>query len=562
MRQRLFSIAAALAGLVLVAVSATAAMAERRVALVIGNAAYQNASSLTNTVNDAAAMTRMFEKAGFDVVESRTDLGVVEFKRALREFMFTAQDADIAVVYFAGHGIEIRGSNYLIPVDAKLRSDYDADDEAISLERLILAVEPVKQLRLIILDACRDNPFLRRMQRAFAARAVTGGLATVEPSAGNTLIAYAAKAGSVSYDGAGPNSPFTTSLMKHLFEPGLDIRIAFGRVRDEVMKTTTNRQEPFVYGSLGGTTIALVKAPDQPAPALARVGSGDSRYDIQRDYEFAERIGTQQAWESFLQAHSTGYYAGLARAQLAKLKETAEKAVPSVIAAREPQNRDDSESVSRAPPPKDQLKSEPKVQPPRDQAKSEPKVQPPGDQAKSEPKVQRRDRQARLEPKPEEDDLKAAPAVPAASAIAVDPCKQEEEKLARLRANPVRDEIIRLERELTCKRLKLQVVRLRESVVGELPAATGATAVAPAIPVEDTADSAPQSGVSAAVPQPKQDGGNAAARRPDDCQKDQETLVRLRAVPTRADVARFERELSCERLRPQVLRLRESLGVD
>lgn len=538
MRQRLISIAAALAGLVLVAVSATAAVAERRVALVIGNATYQNASSLTNTVNDAAAMARMFQKAGFDVVESRTDLGVVEFKRALREFMFTAQDADIAVVYFAGHGIEIRGSNYLIPVDAKLRSDYDADDEAVSLERLILAVEPVKQLRLIILDACRDNPFMRRMQRAFAARAVTGGLATVEPSAGNTLIAYAAKAGSVSYDGAGPNSPFTTSLMKHLFEPGLDIRIAFGRVRDEVMKMTANRQEPFVYGSLGGTTIPLVKAPDQPAPALARPGSGDSRYDIQRDYEFAERIGTQQAWESFLQAHSTGYYAGLARAQLAKLKETAEKAVPTVIAAREPQNRDDGASVSRAPPPR---------------------VLPPQDQSKSEPKAQRKDRQAKLEPKPVEDNFNAAPA---ASAMIGDPCKQEEEKLARLRANPVRDEIIRLERDLTCKRLKLQVVRLRESVVGELPAAAGATAVAPAIPVENTTDSAPQSGVSAAVPQPKQDGGNAAARRPDDCQKDQETLVRLRAVPTRADVARFERELSCERLRPQVLRLRESLGID
>ena len=133
-------------------------------------------------------------------------------------------------------------------------------------------------------------------------------------------------------------------------------------------------------------------------------------------------------------------------------------------------------------------------------------------------------------------------------------------KLARLRANPVRDEIIRLERELTCKRLKLQVVRLRESVVGELPAATGATAVAPAMPIEDGAGSASQNGVSAAVPQPKQDGGNAAGRRSDDCQKDQETLVRLRAVPTREDVARFERELSCERLRPQVLRLRESLG--
>jgi uncharacterized caspase-like protein len=144
------------------------------------------------------------------------------------------------------------------------------------------------------------------MQRSLAVRAITGGLATVEPSAGNTLIAYAAKAGSVSYDGAGPNSPFTTALMKHLFEPGLDIRIAFGRVRDEVMKVTANQQEPFVYGSLGGATIALVKAADPPAIASGR-GPSDSRYDIQRDYEFAERIGTQQAWESFLKVYSTGY---------------------------------------------------------------------------------------------------------------------------------------------------------------------------------------------------------------------------------------------------------------
>jgi len=525
MRRRLLSIAATLAGLVLVAISATGALAERRVALVIGNAAYQNASALTNTVNDATAMSRLFVKAGFDVVELRSDLGVVDFKRALRDFMFTAQDADIAVVYFAGHGIEIRGSNYLIPVDAKLRSDYDADDEAISLERLILAVEPVKQLRLIILDACRDNPFMRRMQRNLAVRAVTGGLASVEPNTGNTLIAYAAKAGSVSYDGVGPNSPFTTALMKHLTEPGLDIRIALGRVRDEVMKMTANRQEPFVYGSLGGTTISLVKAADPPAVASAKAGSGDSRYDIQRDYEFAERIGTQQAWESFLQAHNTGYYAGLARAQLAKLSETAEKAVPPVIASRVPQNRDDSGSASRAPPPREQPKEQ----------------------------------QAKLESKPTEEVRKAAPA---ASAIAVDSCKQEQEKLARLRANPVRDEIIRLEKDLTCERLKLQVVRLRESVVGELPKAAGAPAVVPAVPIEDdNANSAPQSEVS--VPsQPRPDSGNAASRRSDACQKDQETLVRLRSGPKREEVLRFERELACERLRPQVLRLRESLGID
>lgn len=334
MRTTHFSVATSLICLMLVALLSTSAMAERRVALVIGNASYQSASSLSNTVSDAKAMTALLLKSGFDVVESKSDLGVVDFKRAVRDFMFTARDADIAVVYFAGHGIEIRGSNYLIPVDAKLRSDYDADDEAVSLERIILAVEPVKTLRLIILDACRDNPFIRNMQRTLAARAVTGGLATVEPNTGNTLVAYAAKAGSISFDGSGRNSPFTTALLKHIAEPGLDIRIALGRVRDEVMKMTANRQEPFVYGSLGGTTIALV-GPPTPPPARA-----ESRYDIQRDYEFAERIGTKNAWESFLQAHPTGYYAGLARAQLAKLDQTAEKALPSVIAARDAQSRD------------------------------------------------------------------------------------------------------------------------------------------------------------------------------------------------------------------------------
>ena len=275
MQRRLLSIVAGLAGLLLVAVSAGSALAGRRVALVIGNAAYQNASSLSNTINDATAMTRLFVKAGFDVIESRTDLGVVAFKRAIWDFMFTAHDADIAVVYFAGHGIEIRGSNYLIPVDAKLRSEYDAEDEAVSLERIILAVEPAKQLRLIILDACRDNPFISRMERSLAVRALTGGLAPVEPNHGNTLIAYAAKGGSVSYDGDGPNSPFTTALVKHITEPGLDIRIALGRVRDEVLKMTANKQEPFVYGSLGGATIALVPAAEGQDRASRKLGSVD-----------------------------------------------------------------------------------------------------------------------------------------------------------------------------------------------------------------------------------------------------------------------------------------------
>lgn len=539
MHRRLLSVLLGLAGLVLALVAPDSAWAERRVALVVGNAAYQNAAGLSNTVNDATAMANLFVKAGFDVVESRSDLGVVEFKRAIRDFMFTARDADIAVVYFAGHGIEIRGSNYLIPVDAKLRSDYDADDEAISLERIILAVEPVKQLRLIILDACRDNPFIRRMQRAFAARAVTGGLATVEPSTGNTVIAYAAKAGSISYDGAGPNSPFTTALMKYLTEPGLDIRIAFGRVRDEVMKATSNRQEPFVYGSLGGTTIALVPPADPPQAAAAKAGSVDTKYDIQRDYEFAERIGTQEAWESFLQAHSTGYYAGLARAQLAKLGQTGEKALPPVIATRDSRGREDSGAAVKKTPP------------------------------------QQKEQRAKLDTKPAED--ARDPAQPSvAPSIVVDSCKRDQERLTRLRANPLPDQVIRLERELACERLRPQVVRLRESVVGDGPAAPPEqAAVGPAAPLQDQgAARAPQNalppgrdeeskvkGTEAGAP-PQQDSGKVSADRSDPCKQDLEKLARLRAGPVREDVLRFERELSCERLRPQVLRLRESLGAE
>src|ERR1700682_2422914 len=127
------------------------AIAENRVALVIGNSAYQHVSHLTNPANDAATMTAMFRKANFDVVESRLDLSAAEMRRALRDFGDKARDADIAVVYYAGHGIEVDGTNYLIPVDAQLERDIDVYDEAFALDRVLVAVEPARQLRLVIL---------------------------------------------------------------------------------------------------------------------------------------------------------------------------------------------------------------------------------------------------------------------------------------------------------------------------------------------------------------------------------------------------------------------------
>jgi hypothetical protein len=291
------------------------AFAERRVALVIGNSAYQNAPVLPNPAKDAKAIAAMFVKAGYDVVSAQYDVGNLDFKRAIRQFEDALSDADIAVVYYAGHGIELHGTNYLVPVDARLKSDRDADDEAITLERLTQSLDGAKKLRLIILDACRDNPFGRTMKKepTAASRGLNPGLGAVEPSSTNTLIAYAARAGSEAEDGDGDHSPFALALINNLFLPGLDIRLAFGRVRDEVLKKTANRQEPFVYGSLGAGTVALVAAPAQPVVAT------DDLQGVKSDYSLVEKIGTRGAWEVFLTQHPTGFYSDLARQQIAKL---------------------------------------------------------------------------------------------------------------------------------------------------------------------------------------------------------------------------------------------------
>jgi caspase domain-containing protein len=317
MPKHLVSWLAVIGGFFLAMMLATGAAraAEKRVALVVGNSSYQTVPQLPNPSRDASSVAKMFRDAGFDTVETLLDVGNLEFKRAIRKFEAIADQADIAVVFYAGHGLEISGVNYLIPVDARLASDRDAEDEAIPLERLVSSADGAKRLRLIILDACRDNPYVRVMRRErknmSASRGVSAGLGKVEPTSTDTLIAYAAKAGSTAEDGDGQHSPFTTSVLKNLTVPGLDVRLAFGRVRDEVLKMTASRQEPFVYGSLGGGNIALVPAPAKAPEAAAN--------DIKADYELVQKIGSKRAWEVFLGTHPTGFYADLARAQIEAL---------------------------------------------------------------------------------------------------------------------------------------------------------------------------------------------------------------------------------------------------
>jgi uncharacterized caspase-like protein len=242
--------------------------AEKRVALVIGNAAYGNVPALPNPINDATDIAASFERLGFTVrrvVNGSFD----DMRRALRDFAPLARQADMAAVYFAGHGMEIGGENWLIPVDAELKVDVAADQEAIALKSVQTIVGTASQLGLVILDACRNNPFLPRMQRSIPTRAVERGLTRVEPS-GSVLVAYAAKEGTTANDGTSRNSPFTAALLHNLETPGLEINFVFRRVRDEVLRATNRTQEPVTYGALSSTEIILKPGLQAalPQPAL------------------------------------------------------------------------------------------------------------------------------------------------------------------------------------------------------------------------------------------------------------------------------------------------------
>jgi len=239
------------------AVVGSAAEAAKRVALLIGNQDYMSTAALRNPKHDVELMRRTLLAAGFDDVEVATDVNLVEMRKALRSFEDKSEGSDVAVLYYSGHGIEMNGQNYLIPVDAVLGSDKDVEDETVPLDRAERSLAGANKLKLIILDACRNNPFIETMSRSIGTRAIEKGLAKVEPEGADMLVAYASRAGTVALDGAGDNSPFAVALSKYIAQPGVDVRIALGQVRDDVLQVTERKQEPFVYGSLGGAQIFL-----------------------------------------------------------------------------------------------------------------------------------------------------------------------------------------------------------------------------------------------------------------------------------------------------------------
>ncbi|MDZ4792154.1 MAG: caspase family protein [Hyphomicrobiales bacterium] len=245
--------------------SAYAQGAQKRVALVIGNSDYQKpgVNDLPNARRDAEAIGRLLIGIGFSVT-AKYDLGYDGMRLALRDFGTTAEGADAALIHFAGHGIELSlgGGNFLVPVDAELKSPSAARQEMFSLSALEEAVASARGLKLIILDACRDNPFPQTVTRGAADR----GLARPEPRE-RILVAFSARHGTKAQDGvAGGLSPFATALIEHLPTPGEEIRFIMGRVEDAVIKATSGVQQPFTYGSLGGEKVYLTPPQEQTNP--------------------------------------------------------------------------------------------------------------------------------------------------------------------------------------------------------------------------------------------------------------------------------------------------------
>ncbi len=300
--------------------SGTDTEAAKRVALVIGNSAYEKTSKLKNPENDARTLADTLDAIGFDQVTLKLDQTYTQLRRSLSQFSRQAAGADVALIYFAGHGIEVSGTNYVIPVDAGLAHVDDVEFEAVEVSKLLSAMNRAGTLKLVILDACRNNPFKQSMASTGTTRSVGRGLARVNPAGSDTLVAYAAKEGTLADDGTGTNSPYAAALIKHLTTPGLDVRLMFGRVRDEVLAATGRRQEPFTYGSLGGEAIYLAppEAVSTPAPQATPASPARDREVVFWDSIKSSTVASD--FEAYLERFPRGTFVALARSRLARLK--------------------------------------------------------------------------------------------------------------------------------------------------------------------------------------------------------------------------------------------------
>lgn len=295
--------------------------APRRVALVVANGDYAHAGSLKNPVNDGRLVATALKTAGFQIVDADPNLGIGPFRDALRRFRSNAAGAQVALVYYAGHGIEARGKNWLIPTDAVLQQDADLDYEAIDLDLVLSATEGA-DMRVVVLDACRNNPFGHTWRRT--QRAVGEGLAPIDVD--DVLVIYSAGPGQTASDGRGANSPFAEALARRLPQPGLAIQLLGGLVRDDVLRATGDKQRPFISASITGEPFMLVPGAAGPAGPVSRAAEA-----VQADPKTMEMMFWQSAstgndigqLQAYVSKYPNGSFVDLAKAKIASLEKSA-----------------------------------------------------------------------------------------------------------------------------------------------------------------------------------------------------------------------------------------------
>jgi hypothetical protein len=315
------------------------AQAEKRVALVIGNGAYQHTAKLNNPGNDAGDLSAALQRLNFEVVEGK-DLDKREMERLIRQFGIKLAGADVALFFYAGHGLQVGGQNYLVPTDAKLANEGDIDFESLSLALVMKQMEREAKTSLVLLDACRDNPLARNLSRNMGTRNVQvgQGLAEVRMTAVGTLIAFSTQPGYVALDGNGRNSPYAEALLKHIEAPGSDVSGVLVEVRNEVLKATAGKQVPWEHTSLTGQVFLRSmpeggKAQSSEPARLPLVKPQDTDLEIAL-WNSVKDSKSAAMFDVYLARYPNGTFAGLARVMLSELNGAAAKPVASTASTR------------------------------------------------------------------------------------------------------------------------------------------------------------------------------------------------------------------------------------
>ena len=312
---------------------ASLAHAERRIALVIGNSVYQNTAELKNPKNDAGDMAASLRRLGFEVFEGH-DLDKRSMERMIRQFGVKLSGADLALFFYAGHGVAVGGQNYLVPTDARLASEGDADFEGLQLTLVLKQMEREAKTSIVLLDACRDNPLARNLARTMGTRSsqVSQGLAEVRTGVG-TLIAFSTQPGNVATDGTGRNSPYAEALLRHIEVSGTDVSGVLIAVRNDVLKATDGRQVPWEHTSLTGQVYLKVAPPSTPVavrPPAANPGTSDRDFEISY-WNSVKDSKSSALLQSYVDRYPSGNFASLARAMLKDLSAAGASAPQSAL---------------------------------------------------------------------------------------------------------------------------------------------------------------------------------------------------------------------------------------